>query len=116
MSDLFKPVSADGPWWHTAIVGGPFEDDHVLAIGFHRAAELLVEHWDTRGANDPLYVPIVYLYRHALELVLKQAIREAAACLRANGATDPDLAAAAIEAKLTSRASGTSSATWRTSW
>jgi hypothetical protein len=78
----------------------------VLALGFHRAAELLVEHWDTHGANDLLYVPIVYLHRHALELVLKQAIREAAACLRADGAADPDLAAPAIEAKLTSHALG----------
>ena len=106
MSDVFKPVSADGPWWHTAIVGGPSENDHVLALGFHRAAKLLVEHWDAHGANDLLYVPIVYLHRHALELVLKQAIREAAACLRADGAADPDLAAPAIEAKLTSRALG----------
>lgn len=102
MSELFKPVAADGLWQHIAVVGGPFEDDHVLAIGFHQAAGILVDRWQTRGPNDLLFVPILYNYRHALELVLKEAIRQAAACLRANGVTDPDVAREAIDQYVTS--------------
>ncbi len=100
MSKLFDSVPAGDPWEHTAVVGGPFEDDAQLALGFHQVAELGVADWTTRGPNDLLFVPIVYNYRHALELVLKAAVREAAARLRADSATDASLDPATLDEEL----------------
>jgi hypothetical protein len=100
MSKLFDSVPAGDPWEHTAVVGGRFEDDAQLALGFHQVAELGVADWTTRGPNDLLFVPIVYNYRHALELVLKAAVREAAARLRADGATDASLDPATLDEEL----------------
>ena len=42
-------------------------------------------------------MPIVYNYRHALELVLKASVREAAAPLRADGASDASLDPASLD-------------------
>jgi hypothetical protein len=100
MSKLFDSVPAGDPWEHAAVVGGPFEDDAQLAQGFHQVAELGVADWTTHGPNDLLFVPIVYNYRHALELVLKAAVREAAARLRADGATDASLDPATLDEEL----------------
>jgi hypothetical protein len=44
--------------------------------------------------------PLIYTYRHALELVLKQAIRKAAPCLRLAGNDDPKLVPEALETYL----------------
>jgi hypothetical protein len=100
MSTLFDSVPAGDPWEHTAVVGGRFEDDAQLALGFYQLAELGVADWTTRGPNDLLFVPIVYNHRHALELVLKAAVREAAARLRADGATDASLDPATLDDEL----------------
>ncbi len=62
-----------------------------MAIGFADLADLGVEEWKRRGPNDLIFIPIVYCYRHALELVLKAALRTTAACLREEGETDPAL-------------------------
>lgn len=104
MSKLFDSVPAGDLWEHTAVVGGPFEDDAQLALGFYQVAELGVADWTTRGPNDLLFVPIIYNYRHnyrhALELVLKAAVRDAAARLRADGATDASLDQATLDEAL----------------
>jgi len=100
MGKLFDSVPAGDPWEHTAVVGGPFEDDAQLALGFYQMAELGVTDWTIRGPNDLLFVPIVYNYRHALELVLKAAVREAAARRRTDGATDASLDPATLDEEL----------------
>jgi len=63
-------------------------------------AELGVADWTTHAPNDLLFVPIVYNYRHALELVLKASVREAAARLRADGASDASLDPATLDEEL----------------
>lgn len=45
-------------------------------------------------------MPIVYNYRHALELVLKASVREAAARLRPDGASDASLDPATLDEEL----------------
>jgi len=99
-SSLLQPVPPGGDWRKTAIIGGRGENDSVLAMGFLEAADILVDHWKARRPNDMLALPILALYRHAIELGLKVGIRGAAGCLRAGGAGEPDLQYAAVENRL----------------
>ncbi len=97
---LLRPVAPDGDWRGNAIIGGRLEDDSVLAMGYLEAAEILVAHWKAGHRNDLLVVPILNLYRHGIELALKDEIREAAARLRADGVTDLDLTPEAVDERL----------------
>jgi hypothetical protein len=71
--------------YETAVVGGPWEDDLALAGAFLRVAELAFRTWSENGPDDGLPVPILYNYRHSIELSLKWLIRTAARCLRRAG-------------------------------
>ena len=83
-------VSSDGDdWRNTAIIGGPWESDGSLAMGFFEIANIAVERWKAGRRNDAIVIPIIYNYRHGIELALKEEIREAAACLRDDGVADP---------------------------
>ncbi len=73
------------------------EDDAWLGFGFVSAADALIEHWVEHGPNDGHLMPIILTYRHGVELLLKAAIRDAAACLRREGNQDPKLARPAID-------------------
>ena len=87
--DSLLPSNAkSGGWRNTAIIGGPWESDGSLAFGFFEVAEIAVEHWKAGRRNDATVLPIIYLYRHGIELALKEAIRDAAACLRGDGVAD----------------------------
>jgi hypothetical protein len=88
MSKIFGPTR--GADFHRNAVVEDFSES-ALADGFAELADLGVEEWKRHGPNDLLFVPVVYNYRHALELILKAAIRETAACLREEGHTDPGL-------------------------
>jgi hypothetical protein len=88
---LLQPVPAGGDWRGNAIIGGSWEDDGALAVGYLEAGDILVEHWKSHGPNDGLALPIFANYRHAIELALKDAIRDAAACVRREGVLDPKL-------------------------
>ena len=83
---IFGPAGPGEPFRNNAIMWN--FDDCALAMGFADTAKLIVEHWVDKGPNDALFVPLIYNCRHALELVLKAAIREAAARLRADGRTE----------------------------
>jgi hypothetical protein len=77
---------ANAPDWRdTAVVGGPWENDGSMAFGFLTLADEAVERWKAGHRNDAVVVPIIYNYRHGIELALKDAIREAAVCLRRDG-------------------------------
>ena len=86
---IFGPAGPGVPSHHNAIMWN--FDDHDLARGFARTAQLIVERWASGSPYDPLFVSLAYNCRHALELVLKAAIRETAARLRADGRTDEAL-------------------------
>jgi hypothetical protein len=64
-------------WWNTASLnitswGG---DEHVYTEGYRRGARLLVEHViEQRRDQNYLVFPIVFLYRHHIELALKSII------------------------------------------
>jgi hypothetical protein len=87
-------------WRNTASIGGSWEDDGTLAMGFLEAADILVERW--KSGRRGLTVPILANYRHGIELVLKDAIRDTAACLRDDGCDDPELLPDAVNHELAS--------------
>jgi hypothetical protein len=84
-----------GNWRLNAVV--EHRDDHAIAIGFACTADLIVEHWVDRGPNDLLFEPLVFNHRHALELILKAAIRESAARLRTNALNDNQVELASVD-------------------
>ena len=97
VGDLFSLLS-DAE--HSGDLGsvGRYDGDAGLAEGFAEAAEaVFAVRQDQEWANDRLLLPIAYNYRHALELALKQAIRQALECCQLNG-DDPGLTAQAVEA------------------
>lgn len=98
MSDLFSSLSTSEYFGDLACVGY-YDGDTGLAQGFAEAAEAIFLTWRSQArSNDRLLLPIAYNYRHALELALKQAIRQAAVCRQLDGDDDPGLALKALEA------------------
>jgi len=93
---LFNPVGPGGNFHHNAVLTS-HEDDGTLGAGYVAAGDALVEHWVTRGPNDLLLMPIIMNYRHGIELLLKDAIRVAAGCLRRDGIADADLRKATVD-------------------
>ncbi len=72
------PSSDSGPNWRfNACVNFTYDDWPGYAEGYRRAAEILVAQLvETDGKGiDFLVYPLVFLFRHALELQLKSAIR-----------------------------------------
>ena len=97
-SSIGSLVSSDGGnGRNMAIIGGPWESDSTLAMGFFDIADTAVERWKAGHRNDGIVIPIIYNYRHGIELALKDKIREAAACLREDGATDRDVQVAEVD-------------------
>jgi hypothetical protein len=75
------------PQHEIAVVGGRHEDDLAVAGGYLRVAEIAATHWSLHGPDDSLPVPILYNYRHSVELSLKWLIRTSAEIIR-RGAYD----------------------------
>jgi len=103
-SSLFRGVSELTEWWDVAVIGGPSEDDNHLATGYRFLASAGVKQWQEAShrtrAHDWAVVPILNAYRHSIELALKAGIRDAAACVRADGISCPDAARDMVEERL----------------
>ena len=82
-----------------AILGG-YEDDLAIAGGYLRVAEIAARHWIDHGPDDGLPIPILFNYRHGIELTLKWLIRLAARCLQRDGYAEEDLSRAKLNDKL----------------
>lgn len=90
------------PQHEIAVIGGRHEDDLAIAGGYLRLAEIAATHWSLHGPDDSLPVPILYTYRHSVELSLKWLIRTAARIIR-RGAYDTngeDLSRERVEDRL----------------
>ncbi|MFA5293863.1 MAG: hypothetical protein WC496_12645 [Phycisphaerae bacterium] len=69
---LFK---AGDKWWLNACIDPFHADWYAYSEGYKRAANILVEYVKTNRIDlDVLVYPIIYLYRHHLELCLKSII------------------------------------------
>jgi len=58
---------------HAVVNWTPEENLVTLSAGFESAAVHLADEWPAHR-DDAMVVPIIYLYRHAVELALKAAI------------------------------------------
>ena len=64
-----------------SVAGVPLEafvmpSEGTYLVGFQRAADLIVEAARSESGNpDDLFFPVAYLYRHHLELMLKELVR-----------------------------------------
>ena len=95
----------DGRWLHNIVIDRFHESDGVLAAGYQRAAELVVAAWVDGETDDSLFTPLVLLYRHAIELELKEAIRAATSLAEARGER-PEFSFEEIDSRLASPKSG----------
>lgn len=103
MNDLFGPAGPADDFHRNAMLW-PREDDGLLGEGFIAAGNALVRDWTEHGPNDLLLVPMILSYRHGLELLLKEAIRQAAACVRRDGVSDPTIDPDAVDTWLKNKA------------
>lgn len=102
---LFAAYSiADRPWVGTFWWGGM--SDAVLPDSYLEAARRLQVGAKDGADAERVLLPILYLYRHAIELQLKRAIQEAVAVRRALGDDAADLEYAAVSTRLMSSALG----------
>lgn len=80
--ELFKEGD---DWWNTAIISTPVGTS-LIAAGFLKSGDLLVEHVaSTQMDQDSLVYPIMFSYRHYLELTLKRLIVDARSLLGHSG-------------------------------
>ncbi|MBC9729817.1 hypothetical protein [Streptomyces sp. TRM68367] len=85
-----------------AILGGSHEDDLTIAGGYFTAGELAATKFFEQP-DDGLAIPVLYLYRHSIELSLKWLIRVAARCAVRDGyAGQENLEPERVEARLRS--------------
>lgn len=72
--ELFK---ADEDWWHNACLNFSLDMNIGYVYGYKKAADILVEYIKhTQRDHDYLVYPIVFLYRHHLELIIKKIIKD----------------------------------------
>lgn len=81
---VFEPnTNRKGQWQYNAIVGGAWSTDWFYVVGYKEAADILVEYATSLHAiPDYLFYPICFNYRHALELTLKELIRDTEKLIR----------------------------------
>ncbi|MGA2065510.1 MAG: hypothetical protein ABSG86_11100 [Thermoguttaceae bacterium] len=71
--DLLFDRTDDG--WYNTTIGGAWNRWPVYAAGYKHGADVLVQHVvGTPAAQESLIYPIIFLYRHSLELALKHLI------------------------------------------
>lgn len=81
----FDWVPRGTQWRYNAVVATWDHSDLTLALGFSQLADTAVTRWLDAGPDDGLFAPIIYSYRHALELLLKESIRRSWRCMDATG-------------------------------
>ncbi len=63
--------------YYNACLNFAYDKRHLYAVGYKSAADILIEHIFNNQINqDVLIYPIVFLYRHYLELHLKKLIND----------------------------------------
>lgn len=88
------------------IMRDAYIDDGFLAFQFAEAGDRLAKTYRGQAPDDSILLPCLFLYRHAIELALKEAIRYATGSRRDNGDTEPGLDRETVAGKLRSRALG----------
>ncbi|MBF9335085.1 hypothetical protein G3N30_02210 [Microbacterium lacticum] len=81
----------------------PYHNDSMLAMSYHEAATRLAGTFEGQPIDDTMLLPFLTLYRQAIELRLKETIRDLAALRRRfHDPSNPKLQPAAVEKRLRS--------------
>lgn len=71
-----RVFKSDHDWWHNAYLNYMPDDWELYIMGYKSAADVLVQYVkETRSEQDVLVFPTVFLYRHYIELRLKEMIQ-----------------------------------------
>jgi len=72
-----KLFDSGDDWWHNACLNYGSDDWELFIGGYKKAGNVLVDYIkETRSDQDFLIFPIVFVYRHYLELRLKKLIKD----------------------------------------
>lgn len=75
LSNLFRSNEPD--WWNNACLKVGHDEFYRYADGYKRAANILVDHVDQNNCDqDFVAFPVLFLYRHYIELKLKEIIQK----------------------------------------
>lgn len=96
---LFKVFASKDQ--QSLIVRYPYQDDSDVEFGYVEAARRLGASFQGQPLDDAILMPFMYLWRHAVELSLKQQIKFAAKLRQANGDQDVLLDSARLRGWLT---------------
>jgi len=96
---LFKVFPGNDP--RSLIVRYPFQDDSDVEVGFAEAAKRLAQSFSGEPIDDVILMPFLFLWRHAIELSLKDQIKTAITFRKLNGDDDPSLNKDEVVARLT---------------
>lgn len=96
--DIFTQYPANT--YEELIVRYSEDNDGRLGASFAEAADRLAKTHAGRPVDDVLLLPYLYLYRHAMELDIKHAIRFAAKLRIIKGDSDPNLLEPALSERL----------------
>ncbi|MHC1751423.1 hypothetical protein [Humidesulfovibrio sp.] len=81
----------EGNWQSNACVNWTHDKFTLYSMGYKEAADTLVKHIDETGRKqDILVYPILFLYRHYLELMLKTIINDARIIFEGKGGYPKD--------------------------
>lgn len=76
-TSLFQDVSEEitDNWLHGVLIGGMASSEEMLAQAYKNAGDALVA--EALGSREPYLIgePIIFLYRHTLELYLKLVVK-----------------------------------------
>ena len=75
--ELFKPKMPDFTF-NNAVVGSVFTNEWIYAQGYKEAANALVNIALEKHRMDVMFYPICFLYRHCIEITIKELIRDIA--------------------------------------
>jgi len=72
-----KVFDASGDWWHNACLNTMANATLAYALGYKLAADAVVQHVEEhRRYQDFLVYPVVFLYRHYIEIRLKEIVTQ----------------------------------------
>lgn len=81
---LFRSNESD--WWNNACLRVGYDEFYRYADGYKRAADILAGHVDENNCDqDFVAFPILFLYRHYIELKLKETIQKGRQLLNEKG-------------------------------
>lgn len=84
------------------IVFDPDMSETMLAVGYDDAAQRLAMSYKGEPWDDVILLPLLFLWRQAIELSMKATIRDLCQLRRANGHSDEKLSPAIVDKRLRS--------------